>query len=113
LCSPPSLIQGEIFNIAEDNYQVKDVAERVISVFREQLASPLKQTFVQHSTADRSYKVSTKKASKVLCFTPRKHFWQAIPSLVQSIQSDARYKKFSSPVFYNIQWMKPILSAME
>ncbi len=113
LRSPPSSIQGEIFNIAENNYQVKEVAAGVVSFFRKKLSFSVKQQYMQCTTPDRSYKVSTKKAAKVLHFKPRISFLQAISPLVASIQGNARYRRYSSPIYYNIRWMKPILAAME
>ena len=113
LSSPSSSIKNQIFNIAEHNYQVKEVADIIVSVFKELYQLKLKKDFSQDTRADRSYQVSIAKAKQMLGYIPKHRIADILPSLVRSIQSRKKYMHYFLPIYYNIQHMKPILEKME
>ena len=113
LSSPSSFIKNQIFNIAEHNYQVKEVADIIVSVFKKNYHVILTKEFSQDAMADRSYQVSCVKAKRILGYTPKHRITDVIPLLVRSIQSRKKYMHYSLPIYYNIQHMKPLLEKME
>jgi len=106
---PVKQVQGQIFNISQDNYLVKDVAFLVKEAFQKNFGKIIEILYEQNNKSDRSYRVSTEKAKKVLGFNPTRTITHTVSELVNTLHVKKRYAHFNSPIFYNIEKMRPIL----
>lgn len=112
LAAPTQRIAGQIINISQQNYLVKDVAGLVRTAFDDIYGIPIHIAYEQDDKPDRSYRVSTKKAELLLGFYPKHTIRHTVNTLVDMIRKKARYAQYDSPIYYNIKQMKPILERM-
>ena len=103
---PIKKINGQIFNISDGNFLVKDVAEQIVSVFLHHFKKKIHMRYEQNKRIDRSYRVSTSKAEQIIGFTPCPHFESILPIEIQTIMDTPYYQDFSNPIFYNIQQLE-------
>jgi nucleoside-diphosphate-sugar epimerase len=104
LRAPAHAVRGEIFNVVQGNYQVRDLAVMVRGVMKRhdydvQLAE------VPAPPRVRDYRCSNAKMARVLGFTPRVTIPASIATMVGWIMSDG-YTEFDDPRFYNTRWME-------
>lgn len=109
LVAPQEVLRGQIFNISLGNFQVKDVAYTIQRVFEIKFRKKIDVIYEQDDKKDRSYRVSIKKAQKVLKFKPHTTVDMSVGSLVEHILKSKDLSCFNNPIFYNIQWMRPFL----
>ena len=106
LVAPTKRIGGHIINISLENFLVKDVAEAVQKVFKMRFATDIDIRYEQDNRKDRSYRVETEKATKLLLFRPRQTLTVAAANMVATIQTQKTLQQFDNPIFYNIKWME-------
>lgn len=107
LVAPKESVNGQIVNIALDNFLVKDVGFLVQRTLAK-LSINSKIIFVPNKGKIRSYKVSNGKAEKILNFKPKNSIEKSVTKMVKEIR-DGNLLDFENPVYYNIDWMRPIL----
>lgn len=110
--APERLVKGKIINISAGNYQVDFIAKEVQRVFKKAFHTEISLIYENDNKIDRSYKVSTKRAERILGFMPKDSIEKSIRSLVQYILKHKTFQQFSNPLFYNMEHMKPILQQM-
>ncbi|MDO8487534.1 MAG: SDR family oxidoreductase [Candidatus Curtissbacteria bacterium] len=101
------LVNRQVFNISLDNFQVKDIATTIQTTLDKNFGVKTKIEFIKASGKIRSYRVSNDKARKVLKFEAK----MSIPQSVEKIASHIKngdISDFQNPIYYNIDWMKPI-----
>ncbi len=108
MLAPKKIVNGQIFNIALDNFMVKNLAFLVQKVLKDKYKVKSNLKYLSINKKDRSYKVSTAKAKKVLNFRPKYQVEMSIHNLMSYI-SKGKFNDFKNPLYYNIDWMKPIL----
>lgn len=106
--APFKKINGEIINISLDNFLMKDLANIVQKTLKKYFGLNINVLFEQDDRKDRSYKVSTEKAKKLLGFSPKRSIEESVIDLVKKIQKGI-FNDFENPLYYNIRWMQPIL----
>lgn len=106
--TPKQKINKEIINISLDNFLVKDLAKIVQRTLKKQFSFNTKIIFEQDNKKDRSYRISTKKASKLIGFRPKISIEESVINLVNNIEK-YKFNDFNNPIYYNIDWMRPIL----
>lgn len=112
LLAPKDAINGQIFNISLGNFQVKDIAKEVRNALLKNfsLAVAIEQTPKPGKV--RSYRVSNKKAARVLKFEPKISIDGSVLEIASHIKNgDAA--DFQNPIYYNIDWMRPIFEKEE
>jgi len=93
-----------IFNVASGNYTVGEIGDLVKSGVKKHLNEDIKLN-IKHIEDYRNYKVSIKKAQKVLSFHPQHGVETIIKELVENLNE---FKDFENPNYYNIQVFKKI-----
>ena len=107
--APAESVGGEIFNITFDNFQIKDLAKITQETLNKYFSIKAEIIFDQVDRKDRSYRVADGKAKKILKFSPQISPQQSILKMVKNIKK-RRLTDFDNPVYYNIDWMKPVLA---
>lgn len=108
LTAPSEEIKGQIFNISLGNFLVRDLASVVSKTLKKHFKINPKIIFENDDKRDRSYSVSGDKAKKILGFVPKVSIEESIVRMVKGIRS-AKMTDFGNPIYYNIEWMRPIL----
>lgn len=100
-------VNGQIFNISLGNFLVKDLAQEVKRVLFKNFAINTQIVYEPPREKIRSYKVSNLKAKRNLNFVPKMTIEESIVKMVNKIRENEI--KMDDPIYYNIEWMKPIL----
>jgi nucleoside-diphosphate-sugar epimerase len=99
-------INGEIFNVGLDNFQVKNLAYLV----RDELAFPIEIDIAPDDADKRDYNVNFSKIKKVLDFDATVSVNEGIREIYNELKSG---KVDTGPKTVTVQWYKSILEAKE
>lgn len=105
LAAPLDLIGGQIFNVLEENYQIRQLAMLVAgSLSLNQ--PPIKIDLVEADQPKlvRNYRMSNAKLSNALQFTPSVTVLESIENMIKKLPLDS-VEELSNPQHYNIRWM--------
>jgi nucleoside-diphosphate-sugar epimerase len=103
--APLDIVGGEIFNVMEENYQIRQLAMLVagsLGLMRNPIHVELVET--ELPTLVRNYRMSNKKLSQALGFTPSVTVLESIQNMLQKLPID-RIEELTHPRNYNIRWM--------
>lgn len=103
--TPLDRIRGEIFNVLEENYQVRQLSMLVagsLSLLEPPITVQLCETGVPKIV--RNYRMSNAKLTKALNFTPSITVLESIQNMLQRLPLE-QIDEFSHPRYYNIKWM--------
>ena len=107
--APREKVQGEIFNLAEKNYRVLELAHWVQEALSETVNVEIDVDYSPFK--GRSYRVSITKIESQLGFRPGSSVKDSVIDMVQRIPAESK-TDFLNPIYYNIQWMT-LLDRME
>jgi nucleoside-diphosphate-sugar epimerase len=100
---PLERLRGHIFNVLEENYQIRELAMLVAGSFTvkdmriDLVETPLPKGIV------RNYRVSNAKLSKALGFTPSVTVLESIGDMIGKLP--ASIDELAHPRHYNVRWM--------
>jgi len=103
--SPLEKIRGQVFNVLEENYQIRQLAMLVAGSLS--LLDPPIQVDLREAPLPalvRNYRMSNAKLSKALDFTPSRTVLESIQSMIASLPLD-RIDEYCDPRHYNVRWM--------
>jgi nucleoside-diphosphate-sugar epimerase len=105
LAAPLGAIGGEIFNVLEENYQIRQLAMLVAGSLA-LLEPPIRVDLVETELPKlvRNYRMSNAKLSKALGITPSRTVLESIQSMLAKLPLD-RVADFADPRHYNVRWM--------
>jgi len=104
-------VNGEIINLAYDNYQILDLAKRIQKIIKRDLRFEIKINIDHTKKKDRSYRIANKKVKKILGWAPKISIDQSVTEMIKKIYQ-CKYTDFENPRYYNIIWMKEKLVSM-
>jgi nucleoside-diphosphate-sugar epimerase len=105
LKAPLEKIRGQIFNVLEENYQIRQLAMLVagsLALLPQRIRVDLQEAPLPSLV--RNYRMSNSKLSKVLGFTPSITVLESIENMLKMLPIE-RVEDFGHPKYYNIQWM--------
>jgi nucleoside-diphosphate-sugar epimerase len=105
LGAPLDLLRGQIFNVLEENYQIRQLAMLVagsLSLLDPPIRVDLQETPLPKLV--RNYRMSNAKLSNALGFTPSRTVLESIQTMLQKLPVD-RLDDYGDPRYYNIRWM--------
>ena len=99
--APLDRIRGQIFNVLEENYQIRQLAMLVAGSFA------LKDTQIDLVERPlpklvRNYRMSNAKLSKALGFTPSVTVLESIENMIGKLPPP---EELANPQYYNVRWM--------
>ena len=103
--APIECIRGEIFNVLEENYQIRQLAMLVAGSLG--LVEPPIRVELKEETLPalvRNYRMSNAKLSTRLGFTPSRTVLESIENMLSRLPLD-RVDDYGDPRYYNIRWM--------
>lgn len=103
--APLDVVGGEIFNVLEENYQIRQLAMLVAGSFG-LLEKPIHVELVSAPppTLVRNYRMSNAKLSRAVGFTPSITVLESIEHMLGALPLE-RIEEFAHPRHYNIRWM--------
>jgi nucleoside-diphosphate-sugar epimerase len=105
LTAPLELIRGQIFNVLEENYQIRQLAMLVAGSLA--LLNPPIQVELTEAPLPklvRNYRMSNAKLTKALNFTPSITVLESITDMLEKLPLE-RVDELGDPRYYNIRWM--------
>ena len=105
LSAPLEKIRGQIFNVLEENYQIRQLAMLVagsLALLPQRIRVDLQEAPLPSLV--RNYRMSNSKLSRVLGFTPSITVLESIENMLKMLPIE-RVEDFGHPKYYNIQWM--------
>jgi nucleoside-diphosphate-sugar epimerase len=105
LAAPPDLLRGQIYNVLEENYQIRQLAMLVagsLSLLDPPVRVDLQETPLPKLV--RNYRMSNAKLSNALGFTPSRTVLESIQAMLEKLPVD-RPDDYGDPRYYNIRWM--------
>jgi nucleoside-diphosphate-sugar epimerase len=105
LDAPLETIRGQIFNVLEENYQIRQLAMLVagsLSLLDPPIRVDLHEAPLP--TLVRNYRMSNAKLSKALGFTPSRTVLESLQSMIAALPLD-RIDHFGDPRHFNLRWM--------
>jgi nucleoside-diphosphate-sugar epimerase len=105
LSAPLEKIRGQIFNVLEENYQIRQLAMLVagsLSLVDPPIRVDLREAPLPSLV--RNYRMSNAKLSNVLGFTPSRTVLESITNMLHTLPLD-RIDDYGDPRYYNIRWM--------
>ena len=102
---PTDVIKGQVFNVLEENYQVRQLAMLVAGSLS-LLTPPIQVQLVEAPLPKivRNYRMSNAKLSRALNFTPSRTVLESIQDMLQRLPLE-KIDEFGDPKYYNIRWM--------
>jgi nucleoside-diphosphate-sugar epimerase len=101
LDAPLEKIAGRIFNVLEENYQIRQLAMLVAGSFAiKDVRIDLVETPLPKLV--RNYRMSNAKLSKAMDFTPSVTVLESIQNMIERLPSA---EELAHPQYYNIRWM--------
>jgi nucleoside-diphosphate-sugar epimerase len=105
LAAPLDAIRGQIFNVLEENYQIRQLAMLVagsLSLLDPPIHVDLREAPLPGLV--RNYRMSNAKLSRTLGFTPSRTVLESITAMLEKLPLD-RVESFADPRHYNVRWM--------
>jgi nucleoside-diphosphate-sugar epimerase len=103
--APLDRIGGQIFNVLEENYQIRQLAMLVTGSLS--ILEPDWRVEIVEAPAPpvvRNYRMSNAKLSRVMDFTPSVTVLESIEDMLRRLPLD-QPQEFGNPRYYNIAWM--------
>jgi len=103
--APADAIRGQIFNVLEENYQIRQLAMLVAGSLG--LVEPPIRVDLQQAPLPalvRNYRMSNAKLSKVLGFTPSRTMLESVQAMIERLPLEDP-ERFGDARYYNIRWM--------
>lgn len=103
--APLDIVGGQIFNVMEENYQIRQLAMLVAGSLM-LLPNPITVDLVETPLPKlvRNYRMSNAKLSRALGFTPSITVLQSIENMLKKLPLD-KPDELTHPRHYNIRWM--------
>jgi len=105
LGAPADAIRGQIFNVLEENYQIRQLAMLVAGSLG--LVEPPIRVELQQAPLPalvRNYRMSNAKLSRVLGFTPSRTVLESVQAMIERLPLEDP-ERFGDARYYNIRWM--------
>ena len=103
--APLDRISGQIFNVVEENYQIRQLAMLVagsLGLVVPPIRVELKEAALPKLV--RNYRMSNAKLSNRFGFTPSRTVLESIQQMLMRLPLD-RFEDYADPRHYNIRWM--------
>ncbi|OGC06746.1 hypothetical protein A2526_04990 [candidate division WOR-1 bacterium RIFOXYD2_FULL_36_8] len=98
---------GEIFNLVHKNYRILELGHWVKEILKDFI--PVNVEVLFGNKESRSYRISGEKINKKLGFEAIHDVKEAVLEIYNILHS-GKYTDFRNPIYYNIDWMKLLVS---
>ena len=106
--SPSHLVGGQIFNLVEGNYTIKDIGLRICETVKNLTGKDIK-VIIHGGKESRSYRIKNDKAKSIAKIIPDRIPEETSMDIVNALDS-GKYTDIDNPIYYNISWMKKLVA---
>jgi nucleoside-diphosphate-sugar epimerase len=107
--APEKKVKGEIFNLVYKNFRILELAHWLKEALKPALKRDIDIDVQFGKVESRSYRISGRKMKDVLGFEPEHSVEDSALEILSSLQK-GKFTDFSNPIYYNIDWMKMLVS---
>lgn len=100
--APASDVSGQIFNVVQDNYQIRELANIVARTVRPLRAVEILD--VREPTQVRNYRCANEKLRRTVGFSPTRSVSESVRDLVTAF-SEPEPSRLNHPRYFNLDWM--------
>jgi nucleoside-diphosphate-sugar epimerase len=103
--APLERVGGQIFNVLEENYQIRQLAMLVAGSLA-LLDPPIRVDLVEAPLPElvRNYRMANAKLSNILGFTPSRTVLESVEDMLKILPLE-RIEEYGDPRYYNVRWM--------
>lgn len=102
--APAEKVAGRIFNVAQDNYQVRDLA-RLCAEAVEPVVGPIEITSIPATGRKRDYRCSNARLTEATGWTPARTPADSIAGILANV-GEIDGQEMMHPRYYNLRWMQ-------
>lgn len=100
---PAELVDGETFNVGQENFIVADLANQIRDIIGHDV-----EIVTEPTNDKRSYSLCSDKIRNVVGFAPKYHLEDAVKELKEAYRDGRIVNPLTNPRYYNVQWLKQI-----
>ncbi|HZP56178.1 MAG TPA: SDR family oxidoreductase [Dehalococcoidia bacterium] len=109
--APAERVAGRLFNVVQDNYQIKDLAVTVAEAVRP-VAGDVELTPVPATGRKRDYRCANERLTAATGFTPSRTPADSVQSVLEKI-GEVDVQELLHPRYYNLRWMQLLTEVHE
>ena len=111
LDAPSAQVAGQLFNVVQDNYQVKELAQTVADAVRP-IVGDIQISSAPATGRIRDYRASNAKLTAATGFTPQRTVLDSLQSVLEHI-GEVDPQELTHPRHYNLRWMQILTEVHE
>jgi nucleoside-diphosphate-sugar epimerase len=104
LDAPAEAVAGRIFNVVQENYQIKELAH-VVAAAVEPLVGSIEMTTTPATGRIRNYRASNARLTAATGFTPHRTVQDSVDSILEHL-GEIDSQELLHPRYYNLRWMQ-------
>jgi nucleoside-diphosphate-sugar epimerase len=109
--APADRVAGRVFNVVQENYQVKDLA-RYVACAVEQIVGPIDLVNVPATGRKRDYRTSNRRLTEATGWMPERTVRDSIDSILANV-GEVDGQELLHPRYYNLRWMQLLTEVHE
>lgn len=109
--APAAQVSGQLFNVVQDNYQIKQLAATVAEAVRP-IVGEIELTTAPATGRIRDYRASNAKLAAATGFTPQRTVLDSVQSVLEHI-GEVDPQDLTHPRHYNLRWMQILTEVHE
>ena len=102
--APAGGVVGRVFNVVQENYQIKELA-RVVAAAVEPLVGEIELTTTPATGRIRDYRASNARLTEATGFTPQRTVKDSVDSILEHL-GEIDSQELQHPRYYNLRWMQ-------
>jgi nucleoside-diphosphate-sugar epimerase len=111
LAAPAGAVAGRVFNVVQENYQIKHLAE-VVAEAVEPIVGTIELTSTPATGRIRNYKASNARLTAATGFTPQRTVKDSVDSILEHM-GEIDSQDLLHPRYYNLRWMQLLTEVHE
>jgi len=109
--APAADVAGRLFNVVQENYQVKDLA-RTVAAAVAPIVGEVELTSTPATGRIRNYRASNARFTEATGFTPRRTVRDSVDSILEHLD-EVDSQDLLHPRYYNLRWMQLLTEVHE
>jgi len=111
LDAPAENVAGRVFNVVQENYQIKELAE-VVAEAVEPIVGRIQLTSTPATGRIRNYRTSNKRLAEATGFLPQRTVKDSVDSILERL-GEIDSQELLHPRYYNLRWMQLLTEVHE
>jgi nucleoside-diphosphate-sugar epimerase len=109
--APAENVAGHVFNVVQENYQIKELAN-VVAAAVEPIVGEIELTTTPATGRIRNYRTSNARLTEATGFTPQRTVKDSVDSILEHL-GEIDSQELLHPRYYNLRWMQLLTEVHE